>query len=538
MTLPAPVIPPRVGSGTVYLVGAGPGDPSLLTLRAHDLLQTADTIAHDELVSSAILALVPTTTERLCVGRRHGDGAPRPVMAPAILERARAGRAVVRLKGGDPFIFGRGAEEIEALNRAGIRYEVVPGISAALGAAAYAGIPLTDRRLASRVTFSTGRRGEDALHPSESSVSQDATATSPGETLVLYMGGRRLKELATQLIAGGRPPSMPAAFIEAATLPEQHVVVGTLADLAERVADRPVAGPALVIVGEVVRLREQIVFTESRPLVGRTILVARARPEPSRLVAELSRLGATVFEQPSLQVTPPASYEALDAALANPERFSGIAFACRTGAEMALKRLSVMGRQGSALGQVPVIALGSAVGQTLRRHGVVVLIESEGTRRDGLARWAPLFDRRRQSRPLLVVSGEEKRSRLLADLLSLDVGVSTLPAYGLKRTFTQSQPPDLVVVPSSAAADCVLSGPLAALLQGVPVLAMGQETERAARQTGVREVTRPPHDTIPALVEAAVRFFGGKSDGARDSRLRPPMRELDPNDQKTPCGTA
>lgn len=242
--------------GFVYLVGAGPGDPKLLTLRALELMRLAQVVAYDELVSPEILSLVSPQAELLAVGRRHGHGKTRYRLHPMVLERARAGRNVVRLKSGDPLIFGRGAEEAEELANAGIPFEIVPGVSAALGAAAYAGIPLTDRRYASRVTLATGHCAEAKLGRS-------------GETVVLYMAAHRLKENLDRLIEQGHARSTPAAYVAAATTPKQLVISGTLADLADRIDPGRRSDAALVIVGEVVALRDRMRWVEKMPLRGR-----------------------------------------------------------------------------------------------------------------------------------------------------------------------------------------------------------------------------------------------------------------------------
>jgi uroporphyrin-III C-methyltransferase len=229
----------------VYLVGAGPGDPKLLTVRALDLIRAADVVAHDELVSAEILSLIRPGAEMLAVGRRHGYGKTDYRLHPLVLERALAGRVVVRLKSGDPLIFSRGAEEAEELAAAGIPFEIVPGVSAALGAAAYAGIPLTDRRYASQVTLTTGHRAEYGGGHSRA-------------TLVLYMAAHRLEENLERLNEQGYESSTPTAYIASATTPRQVVTTGTLADLAGRVEPGRCFDPALVIVGEVALLRERI----------------------------------------------------------------------------------------------------------------------------------------------------------------------------------------------------------------------------------------------------------------------------------------
>ncbi|HET9555259.1 MAG TPA: uroporphyrinogen-III C-methyltransferase [Anaeromyxobacteraceae bacterium] len=246
---------PRRQGGFVHLVGAGPGDPGLLTVRALELLRAAEVVAHDELVPPAILALCHPGAELVAVGRRHHGSSRHPLrLHPAVLERARAGRVVVRLKAGDPFVFGRGGEEAEELAEAGIPFDVVPGVSSALGAAASALIPLTHRDHASDVTFASGHD----LVAERPSRSDWARLARPG-TLVLYMASRALAPNLARLVALGRPASTPAAWIAAATRPEELVVVGTLADLAARVAARePGEAPALVVVGEVVALRERL----------------------------------------------------------------------------------------------------------------------------------------------------------------------------------------------------------------------------------------------------------------------------------------
>jgi uroporphyrinogen III methyltransferase/synthase len=257
-------------TGIVYLVGAGPGDPGLLTVRAAELLRTAEVVAHDELVSPEILALAPAAAERLPVGRRQGTGPISYRLHPAVLERARAGRRIVRLKSGDPFIFGRGGEEAEELAENGIAFEIVPGISAALGAAAYAGIPLTHRNVSAGVLLTTGHEVDEGADDGAVLVAARAPGRSPADdrTLVLYMAARRVRTTLQRLIAEGFAATTPVAYIAAATTPQQEVVVGTLADLADRIAPSAVRPrpPGLLIVGEVVRLRERLAwFPQRRP---------------------------------------------------------------------------------------------------------------------------------------------------------------------------------------------------------------------------------------------------------------------------------
>jgi uroporphyrin-III C-methyltransferase len=240
-----------VRRGKVWLVGAGPGDPELLTVRAHRLIASARIVAYDELVSPAVLALVPASAERIPVGRRAGGCRHHEArIHPLVVLRAIVGHEVVRIKGGDPLVFGRGGEEAEELAAARVPFEIVPGISAALGAAASAGIPLTHREVASSVTLSTAHAAGPSAAPHLDAIPREGT-------VVFYMGLGRLRETCADLVACGRPPSTPAAIVSRATLPDQRVVTATLANLADRVAAEAVEPPALLIVGEVVERRVQ-----------------------------------------------------------------------------------------------------------------------------------------------------------------------------------------------------------------------------------------------------------------------------------------
>jgi uroporphyrinogen III methyltransferase/synthase len=246
-----------VTRGIVHLVGAGPGDPDLLTVRAVKCLRAAEVVAYDELVSPAILALASPDAELLAVGRRHGAGTTSYRLHPEVMARAAAGKIVVRLKAGDPLVFGRGGEEAEELAEAGIAFSIVPGISSALGAAAYAGIPLTHRLHASRVTFATGHDADDR-HASRLPDAAREGTPPPGGTLVLFMASRKLDANVARLVAAGWSTETPAAYVASATTPEQVVVTGTLGNLAGRAAHLPRSAPAIVIVGDVVTVRARL----------------------------------------------------------------------------------------------------------------------------------------------------------------------------------------------------------------------------------------------------------------------------------------
>ncbi len=273
---------------TVYLVGAGPGHPGLLTLRGAECLRQADLVLYDKLVSPLLLEHAPATAQKRCVVELapHHDERMVPIHE-AMIVAARAGRRVVRLKGGDPYVFGRGAEEAEVLRQAGIPFEIVPGVTAALGAAAYAGISLTHRAVASAVAFVTGHENP---HKPESVLDWDALARFPG-TLVIYMGMSRLDRIVPSLLAGGKDADTPAAVVQWATLGEQRTLVTTLRELPRQVREEGLAAPALVFIGPAVALREQLDWFGHRPLFGRRVLVTRPRHQAGRWCTDSSSSG-------------------------------------------------------------------------------------------------------------------------------------------------------------------------------------------------------------------------------------------------------
>ncbi|MFT5431279.1 MAG: uroporphyrinogen III methyltransferase/synthase [Myxococcota bacterium] len=293
-------------SGFVSLVGAGPGDPGLLTRKGEERIRSAEVVVHDALVSPPIVAMASATAEVLH-RRQIGDGSQEAITA-YLVERGLEGRRVVRLKGGDPFVFGRGAEEAESLAAAGITFEIVPGVTAGIAAAAYAGIPLTHRAFASDVTFVTGH--EDPSKP-DSSIQWDRIVRSGG-TLVVFMGVRRLPRVVEKLIEVGADAKTPVAVIQWGTTPMQRTVEGVLSNIVARIAEAGLDHPALVVIGKVVSLRDRLAWFDRRPLWGRRVLVTRARSQAPSLTAALRDVGAGVVGFPVLEFGPPSSTEALD----------------------------------------------------------------------------------------------------------------------------------------------------------------------------------------------------------------------------------
>jgi uroporphyrinogen III methyltransferase/synthase len=351
-------------SGIVYLVGAGPGDPGLMTRRSLDLIASADAILYDRLIPPGALDGARADADLRYVGKEPGAAAPSQDEINALLvELGRAGRRVVRLKGGDPFVFGRGGEEAEALAAAGVPFEVVPGVTAGVAAPAYAGIPVTHRDAASAVAFITGH--EDPEKPG-TALDWDALARFPG-TLVFYMGVRRLPLIAERLTAAGRDQGEGAAVVERGTYPGQRTVVDTLGGIAARVESEEIRAPAITVVGAVAELRDTIAWLERRPLHGDVVAVTRARAQASGLAERLRELGAEVVETPAIRIEPRRVEGELQAAIDRAGEYGLVCFTSPNGVHLFFAALAGDAR---ALAGATVAAIGPGTAAALLEHGV------------------------------------------------------------------------------------------------------------------------------------------------------------------------
>jgi uroporphyrinogen III methyltransferase/synthase len=481
--------------GIVYLVGAGPGDPGLLTVRAAELIARADVILHDRLIPAEALAGARPDAEVLYVGKQGGGRqVPQEETQRLLVERARAGRTVVRLKGGDPFVFGRGGEEALVCLEAGIAFEVVPGITAGVAAPAYAGIPVTHRDLASGVAFVTGH--EDPAKP-DSALDWPALAAFPG-TLVFYMGVRALPRIAEQLVAGGRPADEPVAVVERGTLPGQRTLVATLSDVAERAAAEGIRAPAITLVGPVAELRERLAWLERRPLHGRTIAVTRARPQASALAARLRELGAGVVEAPAIRTRP------LEAELPDLAVYDLVCVTSPNGAAELFARLGAAGRDARALAGLLVAAIGPGTARALEEHGIVADIVPERAVAEGLVSGLAGVDVRRA----LIVRAREGRDVLPDALRARGADVDVVALYE-----TVAEPLDEPTARAAAAADYVTFTSASTVryfldaaggLDGPRIASIGPATSTALRDAGLEpHVEADPH-TPDGLVEALV----------------------------------
>jgi uroporphyrinogen III methyltransferase/synthase len=371
--------------GRVYLVGAGPGDPGLLTLRGAECLREADVVLYDYLASPLLLAHARPGVELVCLGR-HGQGR---LMSPgevneAMIRAARRGRTVVRLKGGDPTIFARAADELAALEAANVPYEIVPGVSAAQAASSHAGIPLTQRDQASCVALVAGQESGDKR--AKDQLDYSALAKFPG-TLVFYMGVTTAAEWSAALVAAGKSPRTPVAIVRRCSFPDQQTIYSTLGEVATLLGGgtgklRP---PAVVIVGDVARQRRAENWFTSRPLFGRTVLITRPEGQGDALAARLRNLGADVMFQPAITISETASWEPVDAAIDRLATFDWLVFSSANGVAYFMNRLETLGHDARRLGGVRLAAIGPATADELKKYHLSADVQPDEYRAEALA---------------------------------------------------------------------------------------------------------------------------------------------------------
>jgi uroporphyrinogen III methyltransferase/synthase len=484
-----------MSAGRVYFVGAGPGDPGLMTARALELIATADVILYDRLIPDEALAGARAGAELRYVGKEGGGpSVAQDQIERAILEHARAGRSVVRLKGGDPFVFGRGGEEALALRAEGIEFEVVPGVTAGVAAAAYAGIPVTHRGRASAVALVTAHEDPDK---DESSIDWEALARFPG-TLVFYMGVRQLERLAERLTGAGRPFTEPAAIIERGTLPGQRVVLATLGTLAQRASADGIRAPAVTIVGPVCELADELAWFAAGPLAGRTVVVTRAREQAGRTVARLRALGAVVVEAPTIRVVgrkveiPPLS------------GFDLLCLTSANGVALLFEGLAAQGLDARALAGVRVGAIGPGTAAALADRGIVADVVPERSVAEGLLEALDGVEVRRA----LVATAAQARAVLEQGLRSRGAAVEVVALYDTvveelaQPAHAALAQADYVTFTSASTVRNLLDqaqpGPHARLVS------IGPLTSAALRERGLEPHVEAQRNDIDGLVAALV----------------------------------
>jgi uroporphyrinogen III methyltransferase/synthase len=507
----------ETNKGKVYLVGAGPGDPGLLTIKGRECISRADVLIYDFLANPVFLEHAQEGAEIIYVGKQGGcHTAGQEEINALIVEHARQGKIVVRLKGGDPFIFGRGGEEAEELVDAGVDFEVVPGITSAVAVPAYAGIPLTHRDHTATVAFITGH--EDPKKE-KSSIAWDKLATGAG-TLVILMGVGNLRNIAARLMEYGRSPGTPVAVIRRGTCPDQETVLGTLDTIAEITEGTGIRPPAIIVVGEVVRLREKLKWFEKRPLFGRRIVVTRAREQASGFLERLSLLGADCVEFPTINTVPPKSWEPLDSAIRLLSRYDWVLFTSVNGVKYFLERLEFLGKDVRALGSLRIGAIGPRTAGAWTRMGIRPDLVPDEYRAEAVVE--ALAQVGVKGRKILVPRALKAREILPAALREMGAEVDVVPAYQtvrpdddlerVKEMFRQKEINAVTFTSSSTVTNFIemFRGGEEALkewMTSVAVACIGPITAKTAEGFGLKVAVIPHEYTIDSLTDALVAYF-------------------------------
>jgi uroporphyrinogen III methyltransferase/synthase len=516
--------------GRVHLLGAGPGDPGLLTLRGRELLAAADVVVYDRLVHGRLLAWCRPGCERICVGKRAGGRSTGQEAIEALLvEHARAGRRVVRLKGGDPCVFGRGGEEAARLAAEGIPFEIVPGVTASLAAGAFAGIPLTHRDAASTLVFATGH--EDAGRPGPA-VDWRALGALRGSTICIYMGMTRLEFVLAELRAGGLAAETPAACVQWASLGAQRTVAATAASLPEAVRRAGLEAPGVVIVGEVVRLREELAWFEKRPLFGRRVAVTRNRDQAGETAWRLEALGATVLELPLVRVVAAPDREACAEVFAEFGSYDWIVFTSANGVRFFFDLFFAAFKDIRALGAMRIAAVGESTARALRELHLEVEIVPEQPVAEALAR-ALVDTGSLDNAKVLLVAPHESRDVLMAELSAARAIVDRLPVYRTEKTDLSGDPvaadfrrhgADAVLFTSSSGVQSFAAQAAAlTLADGAKrplVGSIGPVTSETARAAGLPVDFEAATASLDALAEALVAALTRGAGRAGTGRAR------------------
>jgi uroporphyrinogen III methyltransferase/synthase len=504
-----------MSKGVVYLVGAGPGDAKLITVKGLECIQKSDTIIYDRLVNMRLLAFAPAEAEIIYVGKspeRHTLG--QSEINQLLVDKANNGKTVTRLKGGDPFVFGRGGEEAEVLSEAGIAFEIVPGVTSAIAAAAYAGIPVTHRDFTSTLAIITGN--EDPLKE-DSSIDWAKISTGAG-TLVFLMGMANLPHITKRLMDNGRSPETPAALVRWGTRPQQRTLVGTLADISRKAASEGFKNPAIIIVGEVVSLREKLNWFEKKPLFGKRILVTRSREQASVLSEALEALGAEPLEFPTISVAEPEDYKPLDLAIKDLAKYKWVIFTSVNGVKYFFRRLHDNHRDIRDLYGAKLCAIGPKTREALEKYGLLVDYVPNEFRAEEILK--ELQGKVAAGDRILLPRADIARKVLPEALTGLGALVDEVTTYrtlpgagqaGLILDMLKAGEINLITFTSSSTVRNFVHmpgvGDISSLLSGVTVACIGPVTAATARELGVRVDLVAEEYTIEGLVSAILKYF-------------------------------
>lgn len=500
--------------GKVSLIGAGPGEPGLLTLKGRDCLAQADVIIYDYLANPVLLGHARSDAEQIYVGKNRGcHSLPQDEINQLLAAKARAGLRVARLKGGDPYVFGRGGEEAAFLHEQGIPFEVVPGVTAGFAAAAYAGIPLTHRDVTTSLALLTGHeRPERKL----SSLDWQTLATGIG-TLIFYMGMSNLKTISTELMAHGRPAATPVAVIQWATLPRQKTLTASLADIAERVVEEGIEPPAVIIIGEVVGYREKLRWYDHLPLFGKRFLITRPRQQAQSFVELLQAQGAETICIPTIEIAPPESWQELDQALEQLKTYQGLILTSANGVTAFFERLRAQSLDLRALAGVEIIAVGPKTAKAIVDYGlrpdlVPADYRAEGVLAELLARGVKgqrfLYPRTEIARELVPTRLREAGAQVDAPVVYRTIAPQNKSAM-IRHLLAESEL-DAVCFSSSSTFDNLYAmfGAELEQLQGrADFFSIGPLTSKTIRQHGFKVALEPRHSTLDDLVAAMVDYY-------------------------------
>jgi uroporphyrinogen III methyltransferase/synthase len=505
-------------NGKIYLIGAGPGDPGLITVKAVECIKAADVVIYDYLASPALLAYARQDAEIIYVGKKGGDHTlTQDKINELLAQKGEQGHVVARLKGGDPFIFGRGGEEAEVLIKRNIDFEVVPGVTSAVAAPAYAGIPLTHRDYTSSVSLITGH--EDPLKET-SSIQWDCLAKS-GSTLVFLMGVKNLPNIVTQLMKNGKSPKTPVALVRWGTTTRQETVAGTLDDIVEKVKEAKLKPPAIIVVGEVVSLREDMKWFENKPLFGKNIVVTRARAQASGLVDKLRQLGAHCVEIPTIKVVVPEDNTPLVDAVTSLDQYEWIIFTSVNGVKYFFKTLFAQGLDVRALGHHQFACIGPVTRDELGKFGIVSDVLPETYRAESVV--AAFTDRGISGKKILLPRAMEARTILPEELKNMGAHVHEVTAYETRQVsnaktelmaLLNDGEIDMVTFTSSSTVKNFMSlipqEDRSSLLSEVTHACIGPITGDTAVSLGLAPEIVADTYTIDGLVNAIVAYYAGK----------------------------
>ena len=500
-----------MASGTVYLVGAGPGAPGLITAKGAELLRKADVVVYDRLVSSAVLALA-ANAELIYVGKEPDTpGEFQTFINEQLAANARDGKAVVRLKGGDPFVFGRGGEEAMALAEAGVRFEVVPGVTSAIAAPAYAGVPVTHRDVAAAFTVVTG--SEDPAKP-DPQVDWKALA-NVGGTLVVLMGWRSLPAIVQALLDEGRSPDTPAAVTQWGTLPNQRTVSGTLANIVEKGNEAGITSPVVTVIGETVALRPALRWFDRTALFGKRVLVTRSRTQAGTLSALLTAHGAEAVELPTIAVEPLADTSALDAALAELGSFDWVIFTSANGVDTVFGRLAASGKDARAFSHARVAAIGPATAEALVVRGITAdLMPTAYTSRSVANSFAALdisgariLLPRADIAPPTLPDGLRQMGAAVTEISAYHTAIPADAAAVAKETLASGTIDAVTFTSSSTVRNLVSMLGGAALINECKVISIGPVTSWTASELGVRVDREAAEHTVRGVADAVLEVL-------------------------------